>query len=163
NAVGIGDAENDHAFLSRCECAVAVANALPALRDRCDWVTQSEYGAGVVELIDALVADDLSPLARPLTRHHLLLGRRGDEELRLPPVGVTALLAGPAGGGKSTLAGGLLERIAAAGYQFCVIDPEGHYEATTGAVVLGDRQRAPSIDALFELLRHPTQHVIVNL
>jgi hydroxymethylpyrimidine pyrophosphatase-like HAD family hydrolase len=82
NAVGIGDAENDHAFLSRCECAVAVANALPALRDRCDWVTQSDYGAGVVELIDALLADDLSALAGRLTRHHLLLGRRGDEELR---------------------------------------------------------------------------------
>jgi HAD superfamily hydrolase (TIGR01484 family) len=27
NVVGIGDAENDHAFLSLCECAVAVANA----------------------------------------------------------------------------------------------------------------------------------------
>ena len=26
NAVGIGDAENDHAFLSQCECAVAVAD-----------------------------------------------------------------------------------------------------------------------------------------
>src|SRR4051812_30590669 len=30
NAVGIGDAENDHALLMRCECGVAVANALPA-------------------------------------------------------------------------------------------------------------------------------------
>ena len=29
NAVGVGDAENDHAFLALCECAVAVANALP--------------------------------------------------------------------------------------------------------------------------------------
>jgi len=163
NAVGIGDAENDHAFLSRCECAVAVANALPALRDRCDWVTRSEYGAGVVELIDALLADDLSALARGLTRHHLLLGRRGDEELRLPPVGVTALLAGPSGSGKSTLAGGLLERIAAAGYQFCVIDPEGVSEVMAGAIVLGDRERAPSIEELLELLRNPAQHVIVNL
>ena len=30
NVVGIGDAENDHGFLDLCECAVAVANALPA-------------------------------------------------------------------------------------------------------------------------------------
>src|SRR5439155_10184033 len=29
NVVGVGDAENDHAFLSACECSVAVANALP--------------------------------------------------------------------------------------------------------------------------------------
>ncbi len=28
NVVGIGDAENDHAFLRACGCAVAVANAL---------------------------------------------------------------------------------------------------------------------------------------
>ena len=32
--VGVGDAENDHAFLSFCECAVAVANALPAVKAR---------------------------------------------------------------------------------------------------------------------------------
>lgn len=29
NIVGVGDAENDHAFLGCCECSVAVANAIP--------------------------------------------------------------------------------------------------------------------------------------
>ena len=53
NAVGVGDAENDHAFLARCECAVAVANALAALKERADLVTAGEHGAGVAELIDA--------------------------------------------------------------------------------------------------------------
>ena len=28
--VGVGDAENDHAFLARCGCSAAVANAVPA-------------------------------------------------------------------------------------------------------------------------------------
>ena len=37
--VGVGDAENDHAFLALCECAVAVANALPAVKERADFVT----------------------------------------------------------------------------------------------------------------------------
>jgi hydroxymethylpyrimidine pyrophosphatase-like HAD family hydrolase len=32
NAVAVGDAENDHAFFNICECAVAVANALPPSR-----------------------------------------------------------------------------------------------------------------------------------
>jgi hypothetical protein len=32
NVVGIGDAENDHAFLRVCGCAVAVANALPMVK-----------------------------------------------------------------------------------------------------------------------------------
>src|SRR5688572_24453325 len=55
NVVGIGDAENDHAFISRCECAVAVANALPMLMERADFVTQSNNGSGVMELADKLV------------------------------------------------------------------------------------------------------------
>src|SRR5262249_20577231 len=55
---GIGDAENDHAFLRRCGCGVAVANALQTLKDTADLVTRGRAGAGVVELIDALVATD---------------------------------------------------------------------------------------------------------
>jgi hypothetical protein len=60
HVVGIGDAENDHAFLSACECAVAVANALPTIRERADVVTNAEAGAGVEELAGELVANDLA-------------------------------------------------------------------------------------------------------
>lgn len=59
NTVGIGDAENDHAFISVCGCGVAVANALPMLKEQADIVTQGERGAGVVELIEQLIASDL--------------------------------------------------------------------------------------------------------
>jgi hydroxymethylpyrimidine pyrophosphatase-like HAD family hydrolase len=62
--VGVGDAENDHAFLAVCGCAVAVANALPAVRDRADLVTRGSRGAGVTELIDRLLADDLDGMGR---------------------------------------------------------------------------------------------------
>src|SRR5207253_1677558 len=41
--VGVGDAENDHALLTLCECGVAVANALPALKERADLVTQGNH------------------------------------------------------------------------------------------------------------------------
>jgi HAD superfamily hydrolase (TIGR01484 family) len=50
--VGIGDAENDHALLDLCGCGAAVANAVPALKERAHWVAKSIAGAGVVELID---------------------------------------------------------------------------------------------------------------
>jgi hydroxymethylpyrimidine pyrophosphatase-like HAD family hydrolase len=60
--VGIGDAENDHAFLESCAVAAAVSNALPALQERCDLVMQRDHGGGVVELIDRLLADDLQGL-----------------------------------------------------------------------------------------------------
>jgi HAD superfamily hydrolase (TIGR01484 family) len=62
NVVGIGDAENDHAFLDSCSVAVAVENALPALKERCDLVMTKDHGAGVVELIERLLADDLQSL-----------------------------------------------------------------------------------------------------
>ena len=52
NAVGVGDAENDHAFLRVCECSAAVANALPAVKDTADIVMKGDHGAGVAELID---------------------------------------------------------------------------------------------------------------
>jgi predicted mannosyl-3-phosphoglycerate phosphatase (HAD superfamily) len=58
--VGIGDAENDHAFLNMCGCAVAVNNALPSLKERACLVTTASYGAGVMETIDRLIADDLA-------------------------------------------------------------------------------------------------------
>jgi HAD superfamily hydrolase (TIGR01484 family) len=57
--VGVGDAENDQSFLASCGCAVAVANALPAVQAAADLVTRAAEGAGVVEVIDRLLADDL--------------------------------------------------------------------------------------------------------
>jgi hydroxymethylpyrimidine pyrophosphatase-like HAD family hydrolase len=63
--VGVGDAENDHAFLAACECAVAVANALPSLKAEADLVTVGDHGAGVEELIARLLADDLDSVVAP--------------------------------------------------------------------------------------------------
>jgi HAD superfamily hydrolase (TIGR01484 family) len=69
NAVGVGDAENDHSFLAMCECSAAVANALPALKERADFVTSGSHGAGVEELIEKLLSEDLASLAARLKRH----------------------------------------------------------------------------------------------
>jgi hydroxymethylpyrimidine pyrophosphatase-like HAD family hydrolase len=63
--VGVGDAENDHAFLHLCGTSVAVANALPAVKRSANYVTKGDHGAGVAELIAAILADDLSVLPLP--------------------------------------------------------------------------------------------------
>ena len=47
NVVAVGDAENDHAFMQASGFAVAVANALPAVKESADIVTQGARGAGV--------------------------------------------------------------------------------------------------------------------
>src|SRR3954469_18427156 len=75
NVVGVGDAENDHAFLSVCECGVAVANALETLKQRADFVTHAARGDGVRELAEMLLADDLEQATARLARHRILLGK----------------------------------------------------------------------------------------
>lgn len=58
--VGIGDAENDEAFLAICGLGVAVANALDSLKARADRVARGENGAGVREIIDSLISGEVS-------------------------------------------------------------------------------------------------------
>lgn len=164
NAVAVGDAENDHAFLNLCECAVAVANALPMLKERADFVTRGSQGAGVVELIDMLVATDLRELDARLERHEIMLGSRDDgSAVRIKPYGMNLLFSGTSGSGKSTIATGFLERLAEHEYQFCIIDPEGDYQEFAGAVVLGSRKRAPLVEEVCNFLQAPDQNLIVNL
>lgn len=53
--VGVGDAENDCDFLEQCGYSVAVANALPLVKEKVNWVTKNSRGAGVIELIHHLL------------------------------------------------------------------------------------------------------------
>jgi HAD superfamily hydrolase (TIGR01484 family) len=164
NCVGVGDAENDHAFIRLCECGVAVANALPLIQERADWVTREPNGAGVTELVEKLIDGDLADLEGRLSRHAILLGtRETGEEVRLNPYGLGVLIAGSSGSGKSTIATGVLERLAERGYQFCIVDPEGDYALLENAIVLGDRQRAPTVAGALDVLEPPNRNVVVNL
>ena len=62
--VGVGDAENDHSLLEACGLGAAVANAVPALKKHADLILLNARGAGVVELIDQMLATDLADLRR---------------------------------------------------------------------------------------------------
>jgi hydroxymethylpyrimidine pyrophosphatase-like HAD family hydrolase len=164
NVVAVGDAENDHALLAGGECGVAVANAVPMLKERADHVTAGSDGAGVRELADALLASDLAEVAPRLVRHELLLGVTEDgAEVRVPPYGANVLIAGTSGSGKSTFANGFLERLGEACRQFCILDPEGDYRELQGALVLGDPQHAPVVEEALTALSRPEQNLVVNL
>ena len=69
SVVGFGDAENDFAFLSLCGFSVAVANAIPSLKERVHLVTSGEDGAGVVEVLQKLLTTENS-LESPKPRPH---------------------------------------------------------------------------------------------
>jgi hypothetical protein len=57
DVLGVGDAENDLAFLKVCGAAAAVANALPDVKAAADIVTADDDGAGVTWLIERLLED----------------------------------------------------------------------------------------------------------
>jgi HAD superfamily hydrolase (TIGR01484 family) len=164
NVVGVGDAENDHAFLDLCEASAAVSNAIDALKERVDLVTRADHGAGVVEVIDGLLDDDLGQLEPKLVRHRILLGTRDDgSEVKLKPYGENLLVVGSSGSGKSTLAMGLVERLTTNGYRVCVVDPEGDYGTLEEAVILGSPQHAPPVDEAARLFRRSGPNVVLNL
>lgn len=164
NTVGIGDGENDHAFLNVCEFSAAVSGALPIIKERADFVTDKDQGEGVIELIDRLRGSDLQELDFCLGRHYLLLGEReGERDVRVAPYGKNILVAGTSGSGKTTFAVGLLEQLTEKQYQFCIIDPEGDYSNLGKAVVLGDPQSPPVPNEVMRVLERADQNVVVNL
>ena len=164
NVVGVGDAENDHAFLSLCECSVAVGNALPALKERSDWVTAHTHGAGVEELIQLLLKDDLKDLAPRLGRHDILLGTaQNGDSVSVLAYGARLLVAGPSGSGKSTVVSALVERLVANKYQVCLFDPEGDYDEFEQLVTLGGPDRIPAASEVLEILGNPSRSITINM
>lgn len=162
NVIGVGDAENDHALLQLCECGVSVSNALVSLKERSDLVTVGDHGAGVTEVIDRVLDDDLASQSSKLRRHDPVIGTMGADMVRLA-YGATALIAGPSGAGKSTLTTAILEAFVDKQYQFCIVDPEGDYENFESAVTVGQHQQPPSIEEVLEILQRPAENVVVNL
>jgi hypothetical protein len=73
------------------------------------------------------------------------------------------LIAGPSGSGKSTVAAAFLERLGQHHYQFCIIDPEGDYEALPHAIVVGNRSHGPSATEVIQVLKTSKDNVVVNL
>jgi HAD superfamily hydrolase (TIGR01484 family) len=71
DVAGIGDAENDLAFLRKCQCSAAVANALESVKVKTDFVTRAPRGDGVVEFIHEMLSGDLQ--ARCSARHETQL------------------------------------------------------------------------------------------
>lgn len=163
-AVGIGNAENDHSFLNRCECAVAVANAAPSIRKLAAVVTNGEAGHGVVELIDELIADDLSRTHGRLEKNLITIGMRPDgTAVAVSPYGINILIAGPSGSGKSTIASAVIERLAERTYQLCIVDPEGDYGTLPEVFTIGSQHHAVTVTEVLGVLEDAKVNINVNL
>jgi phosphoglycolate phosphatase (TIGR01487 family) len=160
NVIGIGDAENDHAFLRTVGLGIAVANAYEAIKQSTGFVTKKAYGEGVNELIKLLLEDEKVLISK--IRCNITIGvDKQDNPVQLNPVD-RVLIAGNSGIGKSTLATALTEKMVENGFQFCIFDPEGDYEKLENAIGVGDVKSLPSQEQVLELLQDPMRSIVVN-
>ncbi len=158
NVMAIGDAENDVAMLETAQYAVAVNNALPSVKSRADLVTAGNAGAGVREILQNMLEQE------PADRHTLQLGRlTGQQDFSVPAFGNHILLGGVSKGGKSTFAAAIAETLAAEGYQFCLIDPEGDYLELPETMLIGNDIAWPEPEETAELLKDPGKNLIVSM
>ena len=165
NAIGVGDAENDHAFLRLAGFAVAVGNAIPSLIAEADLVTRAANGAGVREFVDSWLLAGQEPF-RPRS---IAVGVEDDgTPVTLPVRGPNLLVTGASGSGKSTLAGVFVERLVHDKYVVCLLDPEGDYRPLAeqeGIVVLASEAgtEANRAEEIGRLLRHRSTSVAIDL
>ena len=160
NVAAVGDAENDHAFMKACGLAAAVSNALPMLKEEADLVLGAPHGEGVEELIGRIVDGDAALVP---ARHAIPVGTdREGRTVSLEPQRGSVLIAGTSGVGKSTIAAALTEKMAEAGFELCVLDPEGDYGDLEHAVGVGDAHFPPQPDEVLELLERSHVNVVVN-
>jgi hydroxymethylpyrimidine pyrophosphatase-like HAD family hydrolase len=165
NAIGVGDAENDHSLLDACEVGVAVANAVDALRAHADLVLSLPDGQGVAELLRGpLLAGRSSVHPR---RWQLALGTddRG-ETVFLPASQLNVAICGGTGSGKSYLAGLILEQLVQLGYSLIVFDPEGDHRGLGklhGVFVTGGQEdRLADPADVVRLLRNGYSSVVID-
>lgn len=163
NALGVGDAENDHDLLEACEVGAAAEWGSPALHAVADDVVPGKGPAAVATYLRGAIEN----LRLPRPRRHrrsVVLGRgRDGRAVTLGVRGRNVLVAGDPRSGKSWVSGLVCEQLLVLGYSLCVVDPEGDYaplEALPGVLLLRGVPRAHEVT---RALGHPDLSVVVDL
>jgi len=163
NVVAGGDGENDHALLELAEYSVAVANAIPMLKEAADRVTDNHHGDGILEIVEGLIGHDLAQMPPRKPRRTLCLGKdESGADVVLPRRRASILVSGePRETSEFSMA--VLERLARRGYQFCVLDTRGDYTQFKAAVVFGTLENPPAVDEVLTALEKPDVQTVVCL
>jgi hydroxymethylpyrimidine pyrophosphatase-like HAD family hydrolase len=162
NTLAVGDAENDLALVHEAEIGVAVANAVPSLRDHADLVLDGEDGAGVAALLSGPVLTG-ERVVQP-ARRRVVIGYADDgTPAAVPAWPANILICGDSSTGKSYIAGLLIEEWILAGYTVLVVDMEGDHVAIgqlRNTVVLDSQ---PSAHELLSMLRQQAISVVLDV
>lgn len=160
NVVGVGDAENDHAFLSICGCAAAVSNAIESIKASADICLSQDHGRGVCELVSMLLEKDAALV--PVERTGIQLSNVNSTRKVWLAAESVMLVAGNSGSGKSSYITWLTERMVQAHQGFCIIDPEGDYLTLDNAVTIGGLTTPPTTEESVHHLLQAQLNVVVN-
>jgi hypothetical protein len=166
NAIGVGDAENDHDLLAACEIGVAVGWGSPALQRNAEEVVRGDGPSALAPYIRQAANTMRLPPDR-IGRDKIVLGATGTgEPLGFAIRGRNLLVAGDPRSGKSWATGLFCEQLMLHDYCTCVIDPEGDYEqleALPRVLTWSGGDPLPSLPDLARVLRHPDMSVVINL
>lgn len=171
NLAAFGDAENDLSMLRLAEVAVAVGDAVPAVRDIADVVADQPGPAGVLEVLEQypLAGRYLDARLRRERPIHLGWNDAGGQ-VTMPTsrlAGRTLGVFGDSGTGKSWMVGLLAEGLHHEEYQVLLVDPEGDFRglrALPRFVALdGDQSSLPTPSTIAALLDAGGVSAVVDL
>lgn len=171
NVAAFGDAENDLSMLKLAEVAVAVSDAVPAVRDMADVIADEPGPQGVLEILRKY---PLGERYCDVPLHHerpVAIGQSAEgAQVTVPAsrlAGRNLGVFGDSGTGKSWMVGLLAEGLHHEDYQVLLIDPEGDFgvlRALPRFVVLeGDRASMPAPSAVVSLLDAAAVSVVLDL
>ncbi len=165
NAIGIGDAENDHELLTCCEHGVAVSWGSVRLKESADFVLEGDGPEAVVGYLERISSDIRLPAETSTFRKVVLEEVEGQTPFQMSICARNVLIAGDTKTGKSWLAGLLVEQQILKGYTVYAFDPEGDYSSLASlpnTLVLGGGRMLPHGDDL-KLLLQQGLSVVLNL
>jgi hydroxymethylpyrimidine pyrophosphatase-like HAD family hydrolase len=173
NLVSFGDGEGDLSLLQVGETGVAVADAVPSLKEVADLVTGQPGPAGVLEALETYWLGGSTDSTLHLSQQKCSIPL-GQDKAGTPVSIPAAALAdgnlgvfGDSGSGKSWVAGLLAEGMHHAGYQVLLIDPEGDFKgmrALPGFVALEVTQDSiPPPRMVAALLEAVTVSIVLDL
>ncbi len=165
NAIGIGDAENDHELLTCCEHGVAVSWGSERLKESADFVLEGDGPEAVAGYIERISSDIRLPAETSTYRKVILEEIEGRTPFQMAIRSRNVLIAGDTKSGKSWLAGLLVEQQILKGYTVYAFDPEGDYSSLASlpnTLVLGGGRMLPQGDDL-KLLLQQGLSVVLNL
>lgn len=164
NAIAIGDAENDLAFLEAAELGVAVASSVSSLKRHADLVLTESGGRALAAFLNGPVVNG-EQAVHP-QRHRVTIGQFDDGlPATVPGAQANIMICGDTGSGKSYLAGLLVERWVESGYSVLVVDMEGDYISLGQLpdIVVLSAPALPTARELSTLLAHPAKSVVLDL